>query len=113
MPRTTLTSRGVESCGCKRIDAITTHGQYRTPEYEAWRSIIQRCTNPNHKSWHRYGGRGITVCERWLDSFENFLEDMGKRPGPGYDIDREKNNGSYEKSNCRWVTHQVNCQNRG
>ncbi len=88
------------------------HGRYKTPEYNSWNGIIQRCTNPKSQNWHRYGGRGIRVCSEWLD-FETFLRDMGEKPGPGYSIDRIDNDGNYEPGNCRWVTHKENCANRG
>lgn len=65
--------------------------------------MIQRCTNPNHENWHRYGGRGITVCERWR-SFNLFLEDMGERPSRNHTIDRKDTSGNYEPGKCRWAT---------
>lgn len=70
-----------------------------------------RCFNPKHANYHRYGGRGITVCERWLHSFENFFEDMGEKP-EGHDLDRKRNNGNYEPGNCRWLLHKRNSRNR-
>lgn len=69
-----------------------------------------RCSNPNHPSYDRYGGRGIVVCERWM-RFENFFADMGPRPSKGYEIDREDNNKGYEPGNCAWVTKRKNSQN--
>ena len=72
------------------------------PLYCIWQSMRQRCLNPNANNYHRYGGRGITICDRW-DDFNLFLEDMGERP-EGYSIDRINNNGNYEPSNCKWST---------
>lgn len=92
------------------------HGQKRervpeTPEYRVWKGIIQRCTNPNRASWPYYGGRGITVCDRWRYSFEDFFEDMGPRPA-GMSIDRIDNDGNYEPGNVRWATSKQQVRNR-
>lgn len=87
-----------------------THGMHNTPLYKVWTSMVQRCTNPKVQFYSRYGGRGIKVCDRWK-KFENFLADMGERP-EGMTIDRIDNDGDYEPSNCKWVTHQQNCNNR-
>lgn len=76
----------------------------KTPEYEAWLALIQRCTNPNNPRWKDYGGRGIRVCDAWRASFDAFLADVGTRPGHGYSIDRRENDGNYEPGNCRWAT---------
>jgi hypothetical protein len=84
----------------------------RAPEYSVWHGMKNRCSDPTSQRWHRYGGRGIRVCDRWLNSFENFYADMGPRPGPDYQIDRIDNDGDYEKSNCRWVTRLVNSNNK-
>ena len=86
------------------------HGKATSSTYKIWNQIHQRCKNPKTTHYHRYGGRGISVCERWND-FRNFLYDMGERPA-GLELDRIDNDGNYEPSNCRWVTHKVNCQNQ-
>lgn len=86
------------------------HGLHKSPIYKVWSSMIHRCNNSKSSVYDRYGGRGIKVCERW-HTFENFLADMGDKP-EGLTIDRINNDGNYEPSNCRWVTHKENCQNR-
>ncbi len=86
-------------------------GRY-TPEYIAWQNILARCTNPKAQAWANYGGRGITVCERWRRDFTAFLADVGLRPSPGLDIDRIDNDGSYEPGNVRWATRRDNCRHR-
>lgn len=73
--------------------------------------MIQRCTNSNHKSWDNYGGRGITVCPRWLESFDKFYEDVGKRPGDEFSIDRIDNDLGYFKENVRWATKEEQMNN--
>jgi hypothetical protein len=73
-------------------------------EYNSWLGMKQRCYNPNNRSYKHYGGRGIIVCERWLNSFRNFFEDMGFKPSEYHSLDRIDNDGNYELNNCRWAT---------
>lgn len=93
-----------KSCGCFGVDLLTKHGMTGTVEHDAWKAIIQRCTNPNNPRYKIYGGRGITISNEWLD-FECFYSDMGKRP-PGKSIDRKNNDLGYSKDNCRWATRK-------
>lgn len=88
------------------------HGMSRTPEYKTWRHMKERCLNKNDVSYSIYGGRGITVCSEWVNSFETFLKDMGKKPSKMHQIDRIDNDGNYCKDNCRWVLPCENSQNR-
>lgn len=83
-----------------------------TPTYKTWLAMKRRCSDPRNGSYSRYGGMGIQVCDRWLECFDNFLEDMGEKPGPTYNIDRIDAKGNYELSNCRWVTIKENCLNK-
>lgn len=105
------------SCGCYGLECrkghpkTKTHGMSGTPEYRSWAAMRNRCTNPDNKGFKNYGGRGITVCERWMNSFENFYSDMGPRPD-GFSIDRIDSDGNYEPSNCRWASMEVQVINR-
>ncbi len=94
-----------------RSCAQKTHGKTLTSEYINWKGMIQRCTNPGAPQFEDYGGRDITVCERWR-KFENFLLDMGCRPTPRHSIDRKNTNGNYEPENCRWSTVKAQANNR-
>jgi hypothetical protein len=99
-----LGSGGTKSCGCSKVDRLATHRMTHTREYRAWAGMIQRCTNPKNARWADWGGRGISVCDRW-HSFENFYADMGPRPSPDHSLDRYPNNdGNYEPGNVRWAT---------
>lgn len=101
----------IHSCGCKQRENVTTHGMSSTPTYIVWRGMIVRCNNPKSERYCDYGGRGITVCDRWLNSFEAFLEDMGEKP-EGLSLDRKDNSKGYDADNCRWATDVEQARNK-
>ena len=106
------------SCGCLHREVIaaaatkrnTTHGMYGTSVYTTWKSMIDRCCNPNHHAYSHYGGRGISVCEQWAE-FESFYRGMGARPA-GRSLDRINNDHGYSPDNCRWATQVIQNRNR-
>lgn len=116
---TQLNSGLKRSCGClisiTARNLMTKHGcaiyGSVSIEFAAWSSMKARCLKADHKAYKDYGGRGIKVCDRWLNSFQNFLEDMGKKPTPKLSLDRIDVNGNYEPSNCRWATHSEQRRN--
>jgi hypothetical protein len=119
VPIGSLQSGRTKSCGClqdsqrsRMGQANKTHGKTKTAEYRIWAHMKQRCHNPKDEAFIDYGGRGITVCPRWFDSFENFLADMGHRPSAEHSIDRIDSDGLYAPDNCRWATFSEQNKNR-
>jgi len=88
------------------------HGLRQLPEYDIWANMIQRCKNPNHIVYAKYGGSGIKVCERWSSSFQNFINDMGLRTDKSHSIDRLDRKGNYCPENCAWVDREAQMRNR-
>jgi len=111
-----LLNKTTNSCGCLSKELIknrfTTHGLEHTSEYKSWQSLKKRCYNKNCKDYKYYGERGITVCQEWIDSFENFIKDMGMKPSKEHSIDRINNNLGYFKENCKWATKKEQSNNK-
>ncbi len=109
----------VISCGCRQVeirsavgDQQRTHGMFRSPEYTVWQNMKKRCLDTSYRRYPDYGGRGVTICARWLESFQNFIDDMGPRPSPKHSIERKDNAGNYEPSNCCWAARVVQDRNK-
>ena len=118
-----LMGGSAKSCGCRLVEARVRNGKAsarhghapkRKPSltYKSWLSMKNRCFKPDCNGYKNYGGRGITICDRWLRSFEDFLADMGERPPKNHSIERKDNDGHYEPSNCYWATAQEQARNK-
>jgi len=103
-----------KSCGCLRQGPPKnrTHNMSKAPEYWVWNQLRDRCLNPNNHAFARYGGRGISVCDEWRNSFEAFFQDMGPRPSPTHTLERKNNHLGYSPDNCKWATWQEQSNNK-
>lgn len=114
--RSALLGGLTKSCGCLNAEAMQTRGTHRmssTPEYKVWKTMNQRCGNPQTPGFAKYGAKGIKVCKRWSFSFENFIADMGLRPSPKHSLERKNNAKGYTPANCCWATATTQARNRG
>lgn len=116
VPVTDLRRGKTKSCGCLRrercIERSTKHGLRKTRLYSIWTNMLNRCYLTSCKSYEYYGGRGITVCDEWKASFERFAADMGHPPSDQHTLDRRDNALGYNRSNCRWVTRDIQVNNK-
>lgn len=109
VPSNALRRGNTKSCGCLKVDHLRQHGLSKHSGYTSWTSMLDRCLNPKYVAYKHYGGRGITVCDRWL-KLENFIEDMGERP-PGFSLERLDGNKGYSKDNCVWADRKTQARN--